>query len=885
MLDDFDTPDDKFNAKIRQIPSAVVLGLQQDGKIASELTSTPCDEKQLKYAEKPIWFSKPGIDKFVKNHLNFTDSEWDRKYPSGVDKHEASICYKKVEKQIRKLRTDEKKPLEDWNSFVPTGVWRLSFSDSSVTNVPIEVEPNSETADEHDRNSPYWAASGSWKNWDHTLKNLPIRWGTKDENLWNKLEIKDFVFCSASSKSPKPFKKNGVFMVGKVTKKYRLEKDDGYFPDGQSEQTIELLDGESLSYQYRFEIEPLKIVENDNELLPYVNGIVVQKSINHITRNSVIKNMLTNLEDIWKINLNSDLEDTNMAELIVKDNYFVITMNPDSPYPEDIVGKQMGYDSWKSGSSELGKGSKFIVKSKIDNVTYFIGSGVIDEIKILPETVETLDNGKKRTKTPKIAIFQNYLEFKKKIIRQKSIYDKMQLGVYSDPDKPGRPRSIQSISKELYDEILRDDQPLPMLSSDDITSGYQKISDELLISEDTVSGIVVALLSGRHVLLAGAIGTGKTRLAKLIPEVFWSKWGGYYSEDYTATSDWSTQDVIGGIIPTMKDNDVQYVIQDGCVVDTVGKNWTSGRDGGRRTTTENPDSDTPFRGTWLVIDEFNRAEIDKAFGQLFTSLRTRKLKILTQQIRNLYANLQIPKDYRIIGTLNTKDKHFVFDLSDALKSRFAYIEVGIPKREQFETEMYYAMKNALYDLEPEYKFKKIIFNHNEKKIDEEQSDKEFYDKVLTAYHVLDTVRIFKKLGTAILKLIYQNLIVGDLLLSDSEKSLDDSLTLNLISQLEPESLSDLKLIRALLTDRLVSDLQPSSINTIEENNYFESLEKSFDYLQIQNKAKLLKNIKNNPSADMLGDFNQQYPITGNKIELTLEKWFSALDELIKSKKF
>ena len=129
------------------------------------------------------------------------------------------------------------------------------------------------------------------------------------------------------------------------------------------------------------------------------------------------------------------------------------------------------------------------------------------------------------------------------------------------------------------------------------------------------------------------------------------------------------------------------------------------------------------------------------------------------------------------------------------------------------------------------------------------------------------------------------MIVGDLLLSDSEKSLDDSLTLNLISQLEPESLSDLKLIRALLTDRLVSDLQPSAINTIEENNYFESLEKSFDYLQIQNKAKLLKNIKNNPSADMLGDFNQQYPITGNKIELTLEKWFSALDELIKSKKF
>ena len=737
MIEDFDTPEDKFKDKIRRIPAAVILGLQQEGRIGTQLTSAPCDEKQLNYAEKPIWFSKPGIDQFVKNHLNFTDSEWEQRYPSGVDAvpQEQSICYKKVEQTIGKLRKDKKNPLDDWNHSVVTGVWRLSFSNNSVSTGQIEVEPDPEPLDEHNKNSPYWLVSGSWNNWNHTLNNLPIRWGTTAKNLWEILKINDIVFCSASSKSERSFNKNGIFMIGKVTKKYHVRRDDHYFPEN--------LNHNKDVFAYRFEIMPLKIVKTDDELLPLVDGLSTRQSINHITKNFVIDDLLNNLEDLWKIDLKS----------------------------------------------------------------------------------------------------------------------------------------------ELNDEILRDDQPLPMLSSDDITSGYQKISDELLISVDTVSEIVVALLSGRHVLLAGAIGTGKTRLAKLIPEVFWSKWGGYYSEDYTATSDWSTQDVIGGIIPTMKDNDVQYVIQDGCVVDTVAKNWTSGRDGGRRTSTENPDSDTPFRGTWLVIDEFNRAEIDKAFGQLFTSLRTRKLKILTQQSGELSANLQIPKDYRIIGTLNTKDKHFVFDLSDALKSRFAYIEVGIPQRKYFETEMYYAMKNALYDLEPEYKFEKIIFNHNEKKIDEEQSDKEFYDKVLAAYHVLDTVRIFKKLGTAILKLIYQNLIVGDLLLSDSEKSLDDSLTLNLISQLEPESMSDLKLIRALLTDRLVSDLQPSSINTIEGNNYFESLEKSFDYLQIQNKVALLENIKNNPSADMLGEFNQQYPITGNKLELTLEKWFSALDDLIKFKKF
>ena len=430
-----------------------------------------------------------------------------------------------------------------------------------------------------------------------------------------------------------------------------------------------------------------------------------------------------------------------------------------------------------------------------------------------------------------------------------------------------------------------DDEQLSIPTTEEMKAGFAKISEELLVPEEKIAEIVTSLAGGRHVLLAGPIGTGKTRLAKIIPEIFWDNIGGYYSEDYTATADWNTQDVIGGIFPKMDNGTPTYDIQNGCVVETVSKNWSNGVNGGRRVPTVNSSKSSPYAGTWLTIDEFNRADIDKAFGQLFTSLRTRSLKIPTDEKGKSFKELPIPKDFRIIGTLNTADKHFLFQLSDALKSRFAYIEIDIPSRKDEEKEIYYAMKNALDELDSQDFSSLVTLDHINKKIDIEKSNPEFYQNVLYAYNFLDIVRVFKKLGTAILKLIYQNLLVGTKMNGNSKIVLDNALSSNLVSQLENLSVAEIGAIRALNSNRVVEYFQRANTNP-NKQSYVESLRKTLEYLVISNKENLVSsfskgNIKGNES-DEWNLIKTAYDKKKPELQLDLSKMKQSMDDLMKT---
>ena len=194
--------------------------------------------------------------------------------------------------------------------------------------------------------------------------------------------------------------------------------------------------------------------------------------------------------------------------------------------------------------------------------------------------------------------------------------------------------------------------------------------DDLKINFSTIKQLWASLNAGQNVILTGIPGTGKTHLATIsAKEVMGEK--GYLLT--TATSDWTTFDTIGGLIPK---DDGQLVFREGKFLQAIKEN------------------------KWLIIDEINRADIDKAFGHLFTALSGQDVE-LPYYIKNESNELNpikikscdkfdsfyddetatyfIGKNWRIIGTMNSYDKNALFDLSYAFMRRFMIIEVGVPE--------------------------------------------------------------------------------------------------------------------------------------------------------------------------------------------------------------
>lgn len=196
------------------------------------------------------------------------------------------------------------------------------------------------------------------------------------------------------------------------------------------------------------------------------------------------------------------------------------------------------------------------------------------------------------------------------------------------------------------------------------------LAQGLRFPPQVIDQLVASIDAGKHIILTGPPGTGKTTLSFIAAEVAKEAMlcTGYLPT--TATTEWTTFETIGGFQPSSEG----LLFRPGMFVEALES------------------------GRWLVIDELNRSNFDRAFGQLFTVLSGQSAVLpfkrsgRTEPVALVPAGVEpppetdvirVPASWRIIATMNVFDKNLLFEMSYALMRRFAFIEVTSPDEHVF----------------------------------------------------------------------------------------------------------------------------------------------------------------------------------------------------------
>jgi len=189
------------------------------------------------------------------------------------------------------------------------------------------------------------------------------------------------------------------------------------------------------------------------------------------------------------------------------------------------------------------------------------------------------------------------------------------------------------------------------------SSSLSDLAAELLVGEDWLEEVVRLLEEKRQVIFQGPPGTGKTYVARRLGRHFEEQGG--RTETVQFHPSYSYEDFVEGYRPAPVGDQPGFKLVQGPL----------------KRLAMNAEAD-PEHIYVLIIDELNRGNVAKVFGELYFLLEYRSERIRLQYAdpdEEGEAHFALPKNLWIIATMNTADRSIAL-MDAALRRRFYFID-------------------------------------------------------------------------------------------------------------------------------------------------------------------------------------------------------------------